>query len=93
MSQNDVFSALNIGSGMNTTELIQNLLTAERAPKEKKINDKIEKIQKEAEDQDKKEHEETDDGQIMIMSERDAGDDVGDMGKRKGIAIPESLMS
>ena len=43
MSQNDVFSALNIGSGMNTTELIQNLLTAERAPKEKKINDKIEK--------------------------------------------------
>ncbi len=42
MSQ-DVFSALNIGSGMNTTELIQNLLTAERAPKEKKINDKIEK--------------------------------------------------
>ena len=43
MSENDVFSALNIGSGMNTTELIQNLLTAERAPKEKKINDKIEK--------------------------------------------------
>ena len=43
MSQNDVFSALNIGSGMNTTELIQNLLTAERAPQEKKINDKIEK--------------------------------------------------
>ncbi len=42
MSQ-DVFSALNIGSGMNTTELIQNLLTAERAPKEKKINEKIEK--------------------------------------------------
>ena len=41
MSQNDVFSALNIGSGMNTTELIQNLLTAERAPQEKKINDKI----------------------------------------------------
>ena len=43
MSENDVFSALNIGSGLNTTELIQNLLTAERAPKEKKINDKIEK--------------------------------------------------
>ena len=43
MSSQDVFSALNIGSGMNTTELIQNLLTAERAPKEKKINDKIEK--------------------------------------------------
>ena len=43
MSGNDVFSALGIGSGMNTTELIQNLLTAERAPKEKKINEKIEK--------------------------------------------------
>ena len=43
MSSQDVFSALNIGSGMNTTELIQNLLTAERAPKEKKINEKIEK--------------------------------------------------
>ena len=42
MSENDVFSALNIGSGLNTTELIKNLITAERAPKEKKINDKIE---------------------------------------------------
>ena len=43
MSTNDVFSALNIGSGMNTTELIQNLLTAERAPQEKKINENIDK--------------------------------------------------
>ena len=43
MSETDVFSALNIGSGLNTTELIKNLITAERAPKEKKINDKIEK--------------------------------------------------
>ena len=42
MSENDVFSALNIGSGLNTTELIQNLLLAERAPKEEKINEKIE---------------------------------------------------
>ena len=42
MSENDVFSALNIGSGLNTTELIKNLIIAERAPKEKKINDKIE---------------------------------------------------
>ena len=43
MSETDVFSALNVGSGLNTTELIKNLITAERAPKEKKINDKIEK--------------------------------------------------
>ena len=43
MAENDVFSALNVGSGLNTTELIKNLVTAERAPKEQKINKKIEK--------------------------------------------------
>ena len=33
MAENDVFSALNVGSGLNTTELIKNLIEAERAPK------------------------------------------------------------
>ena len=42
MAENDVFSALNVGSGLNTTELIKNLVDAEKAPKEKKINEKIE---------------------------------------------------
>ena len=42
MAENDVFSALNVGSGLNTTELIKNLIEAERAPKEDKINEKIE---------------------------------------------------
>ena len=36
MAETDVFSALNVGSGLNTTELIQNL-DAERAPKEEKL--------------------------------------------------------
>ena len=44
MSSQDVFSALNIGSGMNTTELIQNLLTAERSPKEKRLMTKLKKM-------------------------------------------------
>ena len=34
MAENDVFSALNVGSGLNTTELIKNLVDAEKAPKE-----------------------------------------------------------
>ena len=42
MAENDVFSALNVGSGLNTTELIKNLIEAERAPKEEKITNKIE---------------------------------------------------
>ena len=42
MAENDVFSALNVGSGLNTTELIKNLVDAEKAPKEEKINEKIE---------------------------------------------------
>ena len=42
MAETDVFSALNVGSGLNTSELIQNLVDAERAPKEEKINKKIE---------------------------------------------------
>ena len=42
MAETDVFSALNVGSGLNTTELIKNLIEAERAPKEDKINEKIE---------------------------------------------------
>ena len=37
MAETDVFSALNVGSGLNTTELIQNLVDAERAPKEEKL--------------------------------------------------------
>ena len=42
MAETDVFSALNVGSGLNTSELIKNLVDAERAPKEEKINRKIE---------------------------------------------------
>ena len=42
MAETDVFSALNVGSGLNTSELIKNLVEAERAPKEEKINKKIE---------------------------------------------------
>ena len=42
MAETDVFSALNVGSGLNTSELIKNLVDAERAPKEEKINKKIE---------------------------------------------------
>ena len=42
MAETDVFSALNVGSGLNTSELIKNLVDAERAPKEAKINRKIE---------------------------------------------------
>ena len=42
MAENDVFSALNVGSGLNTTELIKNLVDAEKAPKEEKLNEKIE---------------------------------------------------
>ena len=42
MAENDVFSALNVGSGLNTTDLIKNLIEAERAPKEEKITKKIE---------------------------------------------------
>tara|TARA_A100001011_G_C14306711_1_gene843520 strand:+ start:205 stop:2436 length:2232 start_codon:yes stop_codon:yes gene_type:complete len=42
MAETDVFSALNVGSGLNTSELIKNLVDAERAPKEEKINEKIE---------------------------------------------------
>ena len=42
MAENDVFSALNIGSGLNTTELIKNLIDAERIPQEDKLNKKIE---------------------------------------------------
>jgi len=38
MAETDVFSALNVGSGLNTSELIKNLVDAERAPKEEKIN-------------------------------------------------------
>ncbi len=42
MAETDVFSALNVGSGLNTSELIKNLVDAERAPKEEKLNKKIE---------------------------------------------------
>ena len=42
MAETDVFSALNVGSGLNTSELIKNLVEAERAPKEEKINKNIE---------------------------------------------------
>ena len=34
----DYLSALNVGSGLNTTEIIDSLVNAERAPKEKGIN-------------------------------------------------------
>ena len=34
----DYLSALNIGSGLNTTEIIDSLVNAERAPREKVIN-------------------------------------------------------
>ena len=40
MAETDVFSALNVGSGLNTSELIKNLVDAERAPKEEKITEK-----------------------------------------------------
>ena len=40
MAETNVFSALNVEVGLNTTELIQNLVGAERAPKEEKINKK-----------------------------------------------------
>ena len=33
MAETDVFSALNVGSGLNTSELIKNLVDAERAEK------------------------------------------------------------
>jgi len=38
----DYLSALNVGSGLNTTEIIDALVTAERTPKEDQINGKIE---------------------------------------------------
>lgn len=38
----DYLSALNVGSGLNTTEIIDALVNAERAPKEEQINGKIE---------------------------------------------------
>lgn len=41
---------------------------------------------------DKDKREDSDDG-MVIHSERDDGGDVGEMGKRKGLNIPESLMS
>ena len=45
MAETDVFSALNVGSGLNTSELIKNLVDAEREPKEAKINRNIEKAE------------------------------------------------
>jgi flagellar hook-associated protein 2 len=45
MAETDVFSALNVGSGLNTSELIKNLVDAERVPKEEKINNSIEKAE------------------------------------------------
>ncbi|MGB2166299.1 MAG: flagellar cap protein FliD N-terminal domain-containing protein [Candidatus Puniceispirillales bacterium] len=38
----DYLSALNVGSGLNTTEIISALVDAERIPKENLINSKIE---------------------------------------------------
>ena len=38
----DYLSALNVGSGLNTTEIIDSLVNAERVPKEEQINKKIE---------------------------------------------------
>ena len=37
MSETDVFSALNVGSGLNTTELIKNLITAKSSKEKNKI--------------------------------------------------------
>ena len=37
----DYLSALNVGSGLNTTEIIDALVNAERVPKEEQINKKI----------------------------------------------------
>ena len=37
MAETDVFSALNVGSGLNTTELIKNLVDAEEHRKKKKL--------------------------------------------------------
>ena len=35
----DYLSALNVGTGLNTTEIIDSLVEAERAPKARMIND------------------------------------------------------
>jgi len=39
----DYLSSLNVGSGLNTTEIIDSLVNAERVPKEEQLNKKIEK--------------------------------------------------